>query len=394
MKRLALFLALLLSVSIYAQQDKQVWYKFTDDIRLPATPVRNQAWSGTCWAWSTLSFIESEMMRINHIKDPSQVPELSVFFVVNHCYKEKAKNYVYWHGKVNFDEGGEDHDVMCVLRKYGIVPNSVYTGLNYGTKTYNTQELNSVLKAYLKTIIDEKRLTTAWDKGFNQIVDAYLGKLPTTFEYNGKTYTPQQFFKEVVKVNPDDYVAITSYTHHPFYKKFILEMPDNWAHETFYNVPLDDMMRIIDNSLENGYTVGWGADVSEPYFSIKGIAVVPKSAFDTVNGVITPKWTSSRYSKKYDYTKYYEQMPITQALRQRAYEQYITTDDHGMHIIGRAHDQKGEIFYIVKNSWGTNVGYNGYWYFSKNYVEYKTMSILVNKHAIPKDIRKKLGIKL
>ena len=393
MKRLVLFLTLLLSVSLFAQQDSKIWYKFTDDIRLPATPVRNQWWTGTCWAWSTLSFFESEMMRINHITDTAQVPELSVMYVVNKCYKEKAKNYVLWHGKVNFDEGGEAHDVLCALKKYGIVPMSVYTGLNYGSKVFNHKELNEILKKYLKVLIDEDRLTTAWERGFNQVVDAYLGKTPQAFTYNGQTYTPQQFLKQVVKVNPDDYVPITSFSHHPFYKKFILEMPDNWAHKAFYNVPLDDMMRIIDYSLEHGYTVAWGADVSEPYFSINGIALVPKSAFDTIDGVITPKWTSRRYGKKYSFDKYYEQMPITQDLRQRAFEHYTTTDDHGMHIIGRAHDQKGEIFYIVKNSWGTNVGYDGYWYFSKNYVEYKTMSILVHKNAIPQDIRKKLGIK-
>ncbi len=389
MKRLIVFLTFVFTLSAVAQTN--VWYKFTDDVRLPATSVKNQGRAGTCWSWSTVSFIESEMMRINGINDPSQVPDLSPLFIVNHCYKDKARNYVYWHGTTNFDEGGEPHDVICALKKYGIVPLSVYDGLNYGTKSYNHKELNDVLKAYVKAVVDQNRLTTAWEKGFDQVVDAYLGKLPETFTYNGKQYTPKTFLSDVVKVNPDDYVGITSFTHHPFYQKFILEMPDNWAHKSMYNVPLDDMMRIIDYALDHGYTVAWGADVSEPYFTGQGIAIVPVSAFDTVKGVITPKWQSRR-STKLDLSVHQPEMPITQDLRQRAFDQYITTDDHGMHIIGKAHDQNGETFYIVKNSWGTNIGYDGYWYVSKNYVAYKTMSILVNKNSIPKDIRKKLGL--
>ncbi len=391
MKRLSFVFVLLFSVSLFAQQE--VAYKFTDDIRLPVTSVKSQDQTGTCWAWSTVSFLESEMMRINGIKDPSKAIDLSPMYIVNKCYKDKAKNYVLWHGKVNFDEGGEPHDVICAIRKYGIVPMSVYKGINYGSNKFNHQELNSVLKAYLEKLAGENRLTTAWERGFDAIVDAYMGPTPGTFTYNGKQYTPQSFLKQVVKVNPDDYVAITSFTHHPFYKPFILEMPDNWAHQSAYNVPLDEMMQIIDNALENGYTVEWGADVSEPYFSIKGIAVVPKQAFDTVNGQIIPKPSSYRRGPKFDFTEVYEEMPITQELRQWAFEHYTTTDDHGMHIIGRAHDQNGTVFYIVKNSWKTNVGYDGYWYFSKNYVSYKTMSILVHKDVIPKDIRKKLGIK-
>ena len=390
MKRLLFALVLFLTVQVYAQND--VWYKFTDDIRLPVTSVKSQGYTGTCWSWSTISFIEAEMMRINGIKDPTKAVDLSPMFVVNHCYKEKARNYVYWHGKVNFDEGGEAHDVLCVLKKYGIVPMSVYPGLNYGNNKHNHKELAAVLKNFMKALIEQNRLTTAWESAFDGIVDSYLGKLPEKFTFEGKEYKPKTFLTDYVKVNPDDYVPITSFTHHPFYKPFILEMPDNWMHKQFYNVPMEDMMRIIDYALEHGYTVAWAADVSEPYFSGSGIALVPKDAFDTINGQILPKWTSSRYSKKYTFDKYYEQMPITQEMRQYAFEHYTTTDDHGMHIIGRAHDQKGEIFYIVKNSWGTNIGYNGYWYVSKNYVEYKTMSILVHKDAIPKDIRKKLGL--
>ncbi len=391
MKRLSFVFVLLFSISLFGQQE--VAYKFTDDIRLPATSVKSQDQTGTCWSWSTVSFLESEMMRINGITDPSRAIDLSPMYIVNKCYKDKGKNYILWHGKVNFDEGGEPHDVICAIRKYGIVPMSVYKGIDYGSKKFNHQELNSVLKAYLEKLASEDRLTTAWERGFDAIVDAYMGPTPETFTYNGKQYTPQSFLKEVVKVNPDDYVAITSFTHHPFYKPFILEMPDNWAHQSAYNVPLDDMMRIIDNALENGYTVAWGADVSEPYFSIKGIAVVPKQAFDTVDGQILPKQSSYRRSTEYDYTQVYEEMPITQELRQWAFEHYTTTDDHGMHIVGRAHDQNGTVFYIVKNSWSPNVGYDGYWYFSKNYVAYKTMSILVHKDAIPKEIRKKLGIR-
>ena len=391
MKKLSFIFLLLWTISLLGQET-YVAYKFTDEIILPTTSVKNQDFTGTCWSWSTISFLESEIMRIKGITNPKQAIELSPMYIVNLCYKEKAKNFVLWHGKVNFDEGGEPHDVICAIKKYGIVPYETYLGINYGLKRFNHKELNSILKAYLEKIINQNRLTTAWQRAFNAIVDEYMGKVPEKFNYKGKTYTPKSFMQEVAKINPNDYIAITSFSHHPFYKSFILEMPDNWAHKEFYNVPLDEMMLIINNALENGYTIAWGADVSEPYFSIKGIAVVPKRAFDTINGQIIPKQNSSHKKSNYDYTQIYEEMPITQELRQWAFEHYTTTDDHGMHIIGRAHDQNNNTYYIVKNSWSSRVGYNGNWYFSKNYVEYKTMSILVHKDAIPKDIRKKLGI--
>ena len=386
MKRLLLVLSLFISIQAVAQQEG---YKFTDEIRLPATSVKDQYRSGTCWSFSTISFIESEMIRLG-TADTSI--DLSEMYIVRNCYSDKAEAYVRWHGTINFGGGGEPHDVMCAIKKYGLVPETAYPGLNYGTKKHNHGELDRVLKAYVDAVVKGKTLTTAWHNGFDGILDAYFGKLPKTFTYKGKEYTPQSFAK-ASKINPDNYVAITSFSNHPFFTRFILEMPDNWKMKEFWNVPLDDMLRVIDNALENGYTVAWSADVSEPYFSYRnGVAVVPAMLFATNEGTEWARWEKLPRKERYQLDKPGKEMKITQEIRQKAWDNWETTDDHGMHIIGRAHDQNGTTYYIVKNSWNTDNPYKGYLYVSKAYVAYKTISIMVHKDALPKDLKKKLDL--
>ncbi len=394
MKRIILLVSVLfLLTPTFAQKAKTdtTGYHFTDVIRLPTTSVKDQYRSGTCWAFSTVSFIESEMARMGmNIKD---VPDLSEMYVVRKVYEQKAKKYVRMHGTIEFGAGGSFYDVLWVLKNYGFVPENVYRGLNYGTKKHNHGELDKVLKAYVDVLKDESKLTTAWFRGYDGILDAYLGNEPTNFTYKGKSYTPKTFAKEVVKVNPDDYVSITSYTHHPFYKPFAIEVQDNWQWSDSYNVPMNQMVEIVDNALKKGYTVAWGADVTEPYFSYSsGVAVVPDLPMNELFTSGTSHWRTKPNKAKYHLDKPGKEKVITQAMRQDAFNRYGTTDDHGMHIIGMAKDQNGKEYYIVKNSWNTKNIYKGYLYVSKAYFLYKTMNFLVNKNAIPKKIRKELNI--
>lgn len=390
MKKIILLISILsILIPTFAQTDTS-GYQFTDVVRLPTTSVKDQYASGTCWAFSTVSFIESEMARKG--TDIKNVPDLSEMFVVRKIYEQKAKKYVRMHGTMEFGGGGSFYDVFWVLKNYGFVPEDAYQGLNYGTKKHNHAELDKVLKAYVDVIKDEKKLTTAWFLGFNGILDAYFGKVPDNFNYTGKNYTPKTFASEVVKVNPDDYVSITSYTHHPFYKPFAIEVQDNWQWSLSYNVPMNDMVEIVDNALKNGYTIAWGADVSEAFFSYRnGVAVVPDLPMKDL--VVTERSRWERPDKsKYHLDKPGAEKVITQEMRQNAFDNYGTTDDHGMHIIGDAKDQNGTEYYIVKNSWNTKNIYKGYVYVSKAYFLYKTMNFVVNKEAIPKNIRKKLNI--
>ena len=311
---------------------------------------------------------------------------------------EKAVKYVRLHGSLNFAVGGAAHDVTNGIRNYGIVPQEVYPGMNYGTDKPQFGEIDAVLKAYVDAIIrnPNKKLTTAWQDGLNGILDAYFGKMPEKFTYNGKEYTPKSF-AESLPINIDDYVSVSSFTHHPFYSKFIIEVPDNWAWDTVYNVPLEEMMSIIDNSLENDYSIMWASDVSERGFSrTKAIAIVPEVDLESMSGTEAERWGSLSAKEKedalYKFDKPGKEKSITQQMRQEAYDNYETTDDHGMVIIGTAKDQCGNPYFKVKNSWDIRPPYGGYYYFSRPFVEYKTMSIMVNKNAIPAEIRAKLGL--
>jgi len=391
MKKLNVFVVLLLLLtSLSAQEDSG--YVFKKIIEIPTTSVKDQYASGTCWAFSGVSFLESEMAKKNKEKIKN-VPDISEMFIVRKTYEDKAIQYIRMHGNLNFGAGGSFADVFNVMDKYGLMPEEAYTGLNYGTKKHNHHELDKVLKAYVESLKDENHLTTAWFAGYCGILDAYLGKVPEKFTYNGKEYTPRSFADDYIKLKADEYLSFTSYTHHPFYKQFVLEVPDNWCWGQYYNIPMDDMVKIVDNALENGYSVLWAADVSEAYFSYTdGVAVVPDLPMKQLVVTERARWERKNNKSKYHLDKPGKEKQITQEMRQQAFDNFETTDDHGMHIVGLAKDQNGTEYYIVKNSWAESNKYKGYIYVSKAFFKYKTMDFSVNKNAVPDKILKKLEI--
>ncbi len=357
-------------------------YTFTINKMIEATPVKNQFKSGTCWVFSTNSFIESEILRLGH----GQI-NLSEMFVVRNMYLQKAENYLRYQGSANFGDGGEPHDVVNTIRQYGLVPFEVYSGMPAGQVKPVNGEINAVLKAMLDAMLKmhDGSLNKNWKAAFTGALDGYFGTPPSTFTFQGKTYTPQSFAKSL-DINPDDYVEITSFTHHPFYSPFILEEADNWANGQAYNVPLEELQRVTDYAVSNNYSVAWASDVSEKGFSFKnGLAIVPVKNFEDM----------SQAEKDSMFVKPAPEKEITQANRQEAFDNLSTTDDHGMQIIGKATDQFGKPYFLVKNSWGTDKNdLDGYFYCSIPYFLYKTTCIMVNKHALPKDIAQKLGIKM
>ena len=386
----SLVLMLALALSLYAQDNKEAeGYKFTELKRLPATSVKSQDRAGTCWSWSTISFLETEMMRLG--KDSVS---LSPMFIVWHTYHEKADKYVRMHGKLNFGQGGASADVTWAIKNYGIVPLDIYKGLNYGENVHVHGELDGILKAYLDVVVSNpnRKLSTAWKRGYDGILDAYLGEIPEKFTYKGKEYTPMTFYKEATGLN-----SLTSFTHHPFYTQFALEVPDNWIGEMSYNIPLDELMDVLDKAIDKGYSFSWGSDVSEKGFSRDGIAIVPTADIKDMSDAEITKWVS--LSKKeqdaqlYKFDKPGKEKEITQEMRQEAFDNYQTQDDHGMHVVGKAVDQTGNKYFVVKNSWGDYNKYHGYLYVSYPFLAYKTTSILIHKDALPKDLKKKLGIK-
>ena len=372
-----------------------VGYVFEDEIKLPATSVKDQYRTGTCWSFSALSFFESEMIR----QGKPEV-DLSEMFIVRTTYSEKAKRYVRMHGENTFSAGGAFHDAKNMILQYGIVPESVYDGLKYGETKHVHGELDNILKQQVDAVVENKnkKLSTVWNQPVEATLDTYLGEIPKEFEYQGKKYTPQSFATDFVGLNMDDYVEISSYTHHPFYSKFIIEIPDNWSWDEVYNVPLNELDEIIDNAINSGYPVAWAADVSEKGFatSKKGVAVIPVVDKANMTDAEITKWEKlsekERDEELYKLSKPGPEKNISQELRQVDFDNYQTTDDHGMVIVGTAKDQTGKLYYKVKNSWGNYNDYNGFFYASKPYVEYKTMSIMVHKDAIPKNIRKKLNL--
>ncbi len=372
-------------------------YRFTDTKIIPTTAVKDQSRSGTCWCFSTLSFLESEILRAG-----GPAMHLSEMWIVRHSFMDKAEKYVRMHGTINFAEGGASHDVTEGIKAHGIVPFEVYPGLNYGTEKPDFHELSVVLKAYLDAVVKTgdksgKALSTAWKRGFDAILDEYFGPLPETFTYEGKEYTPETFAAQL-PIDLDNYIDISSFTHHSFYTQFIIEVPDNWMWGTVYNVPLDEMMQIIDHALEQGYTVSWGTDVSEKGFSrTKAIGIVPEADTESMSGTEAERWGKLTDKEKeaalYKFDKPGKERTITQQMRQTAFDNYETTDDHGMLIMGTATDQAGNRYYKVQNSWNVLPPYDGFWYFSRPFVAYKTTSIMVNKQALPKEIARKLGLK-
>lgn len=344
------------------------------------TEIKNQGASGTCWSYCSNSFMESEMARIG--KKPVDLAEM---YTVRNVYEEKADRYVRMHGNLNFGQGGALPDAVEMYKKYGAVPQSAYAGLNYGSDINRHGEMEGMLTAMLNSVIENKNrsLSPVWKDAMNAVLDTYLGATPKNFDYEGKTYTPQTFAKEVVGLNGDDYIQITSFTHHEFYKPMVIMVPDNWNYGISYNVKMDEMTDIIDNALKNGYSISWAADVSEKYFSWKnGVAYVPTKSYRDM--------TAAERSAMFDGPK--PEMVITQEIRQEGYDNYTTTDDHGMQIVGLAKDQNGKEYYLVKNSWGTKNDHEGYLYVSKNYVKYKTLSFVLHKDAVPKNLRSKIGV--
>jgi len=398
-KSLFYLLLLVFSTSLFAQNNESEGYVFTDVKEVKTTSVKNQARSGTCWAYAGLSFFESELLRMGK-------PEyyLAPMWIVRHTYPAKAEKYMRLHGFLNLAAGGAFEDVLWVMRNFGIVPFEVYQGLNYGETRNVHAELDASTKAYTEAIMkvaqrsNSTGLTTAWMEGFQGIMDAYLGKRPEKFNYKGREYTPQSF-KQSLGLNMDDYVSLTSFTHQPFYSSFILELPDNWIWGVSYNVPMNELLEITNNAINNGYSVAWATDVSERGFAYrKGLAVVPITNSEEMSDSDRARWIGlsdrERETQIMNFDKTVNERKITQEMRQKAFDNFQTTDDHGMHIVGIAKDQNGNNYFKVKNSWGEEDSkYNGYLYASEAFFLYKTTTILVHKNAIPRNIANKLGIK-
>lgn len=367
-KGILLLFAIILSFGVTAQE-KNV-YQFTNKIELDATETKDQCRTGTCWSYSTVSFLESELIRMGKGEH-----NLSEMFNVRVTYPKKADKYVRYQGKYQFGPGSLCHDVINAMRDYGIVPDAVYSGLPEGEDEHNHGEMDAMLEAMLKAVVDKRTAAYGdqWRMAVEGVLDAYLGEVPESFEYQGKKYTPASL-RDEMGLNADDYVSLTSFTHHPFYDEFILEVPDNFSQGLFYNVPIDMLENQVVAALEAGYTVAWDADVSERGFSFReGMAIIP------------PEGVS-----RDDLWKQTLREPvITQELRQEGFENYQTTDDHLMHITGMATDQNGKRYFIIKNSWGDGNKYGGKQYVSMSYFRMKTVSILLHKDALMKDLKRR-----
>ena len=392
MKKSILIAALgLFSLNITAQDaPKEEGFVFTTVKENPITSIKNQNRSSTCWSFSSLGFLESELLRMGKGEY-----DLSEMFVVHHTMVDRAQNYVRYHGDSSFSPGGSFYDIMFCLKNYGLVPQEAMPGIMYGDTLPVHNELDAVAGAYTNAIAKGKltKLSPVWKNGLSAIYDTYLGKCPEKFTYKGKEYTPHSFF-ESTGLNPNDYISLTSYTHHPFYEPFVLEIQDNWRWGQSYNLPIDEFMQVFDNAINNGYPIAWGSDVSEQGFTRDGVAVMPDTEkVQELSGSDMAHWLKMKPEEKKLNTKPQPQKWCTQEERQEAYDNWETTDDHGMLIYGIAKDQEGNDYYMVKNSWGKAGKYEGLWYASKAFVRYKTMNIVVNKNALPKEIAKKLGIK-
>lgn len=354
----------------------QTPYQFTSEIDLEASPVISQGRTGTCWSFSSTSFLESEIQRITG-KDI----DLSEMYTVRHTYPKKAENYVMRQGKAQFSEGGLAHDVINAVASNGLVPQQAYTGLSAGADSHNHAELIAILTNMVETYVKNpgRKLSSQWRSTIDGVLDVYLGKAPESFMYEGTVYTPQSFL-EMTQIQPEEYVTITSFSHVPYHDEFILNIPDNWSYGTMYNVTLNEFMATIDHALENGFTVELDCDVSERTFSSKdGVAVIPKDAKNNKKAL----------------QGIYPERTISQEYRQQEFENYNTTDDHLMHITGILKDQNGTKYYKVKNSWGSDPSRNangGYVYFSESYMRLKSISIMIHKEGVPESISKKLKL--
>jgi bleomycin hydrolase len=362
---------ILFPTGLKAQKENKA-YQFTVTHEVKHTPVKDQARTGTCWCFSTVSFIESEAMRLG-----ADILDISEMFIVYNNYQKKAENYIQMHGTANFGQGGLSHDVMDRFREKGIVPESVYNGMRLGKDTHDHSEMFRVLKGLVDGVVSSRQPTIQWKTALAGVLNAYLGIPPEKFEYEGKTYTPHTFAEEKVMIDPDHYVELTSYTWAPFFGKCMLKVPDNWIYnDDFYNIPLDELERVVDYAIENGYSVVWDGDVSEKSFSSrdKGYAILPKKELAD------------------EITEPVEEMEVNQKSRQETFDSYRTTDDHLMHFVGLAEDQKGNVYYYIKNSGGAEGVYHGYLFMSKPYFRMKTTAVMVHRDALPSDLKQKLEL--
>lgn len=398
-KILTLTAAVLFATSVNAADQKEAAKAnkpvFTIVKENPITSIKDQNRSGTCWDYSTLSFFEAEIL-----KKTGKTYDLCESFVANKNYMDRAKTVVRMHGDAQFSQGGSAYDVLYVLKNYGICPQDAmpFPGSLTGDSLYNFNEFFSVMEPYVKAVATNKapKISNQWKQGLQSILDAYLGKCPESFTYKGKTYTPKSFAASL-GLNWNDYETFTSYTHHPFYTAFPVEVQDNWRQPASWNLPMEEMMKIIDNAVMNGYTIAWGGDVSEPGFTRNGLAyMVDGKKIQSTKGSDMARWLGLSAAKKKDIIAELgvnvPEVKASQELRQERFDNWELTDDHGMVIFGIAKDQNGKEYYMVKNSWGETGAYKGIWYITKTFIAANTMDFMVNKNAVPKDIRKKLGI--
>ena len=394
---LALMAMLFMGAQAEEQKDSTKSNKpvFTTIKENPITSIKDQNRSGTCWDYSTLSFFEAEILKAT-----GKTYDLCESFVANKTYMDRAIQVVRYHGDCQFSQGGSAEDVLATLKTHGICPEGAmpFPGSLYGDSLNNFNEFFSLLEPYVAAIAKSsaKKISNQWRVGLQGILDAYLGQCPEEFEYEGKKYTPKSFM-ESLGIHLDDYVSITSYTHHPFYTGFAVEVQDNWRFPLSYNLPMDEMMQVIDNAIEKGYTIAWGGDVSEDGFTRSGLAyAVDGKAAQSLRGSDMARWLKLAPAKKRDIIDSLgcnvPEIVPTQELRQERFDNWELTDDHGMLIYGVAKDQNGKEYYMVKNSWGESGDYKGIWYMTKTFIAANTMDFLVNKNAIPKDIRKKLKL--
>ncbi|MCK5147348.1 aminopeptidase [bacterium] len=376
-KVLLLLLILALAIPALAQDaekkeaKKDTVYQFTMIKEIPALDIISQGSTGTCWSFATTSFLESEIIRLT-----GKEIDLSEMFFPRHAYTDKADRYVRLHGMGNFSQGGQAHDVTDQIRKWGMVPNSVYDGLIVDEERHSHGEMVRVLTGMVDAVIKSRRPTKVWKQAFEAAIDVYLGKSPEFFEYEGVSYTPHQFAKNLAKINADDYIEITSMAHLPMYEKVLLDVPDNWSHSLYYNVSMEDLESIADHAIKNGYSISWDGDVSEKHFDSKthGVAIIAKDDIKELEEIV-------------------EEVEPTVELRQETYDNFQSTDDHLMHLRGVAKDQKGNKYYLIKNSWGSDRIHGGHLYMSRTFFLIKTTAFMVHKKGIPKKLRKKLGIK-
>lgn len=373
-KHLVFLVIFILSITLLAQEDEKDVHEFKILKEIKTTPVKSQGKSGTCWAFATTSFVETELLRMGNGE-----LDISEMFTVRHKLFPMAEKYIRYHGSSNFGDGGQAHDLMHVISKYGMVPEEIYDGKNIGLDIHNHGEMTTVLKSMLDAILKKKsgKLTPKWDDAIESVLNIYLGTPPENFEYDGKEFTPTSFVEET-GFDPKNYIEITSYTDSPYYEKYNLQLPDNWTNTEYYNIPINEIVKIIDYSFDNGFSVCWDGDAGgDNFYREDGYAVVSETEKKEDEEITEPE----------------VEKEITQEIRQEAFESFDVTDDHLMHLVGVAENQEGTKFYLTKNSWGTkDKKYDGYWYMSENYVRLKTVAIMVHVDSIPKEIREKLGV--